>query len=393
MHGRSFAGNTIWYALVALCGFGLLVAWLPNSIAWAVFEACVFGLVIVWAAGWAMGRFSAAWPGAAAPFLGVIAWGLIQLRLGWTAYFFATQTDLIRWACFLAVLFLAYQLSCARGSSGGFRTAAVGYALALAAVSVLQFFAGNGKIFWLYHSEELPGMGPFLNRDHYASFVALILPMAVFDMIQRPGRRWFFALAAAALYASVVAGASRAGFVLVTLEIVLMLALIGFKHRTVPAVALLLFAFVLVVGWQTLYERLRAPDPYNGRREVVSATVNMVRANPWKGYGMGTWTEVYPAFAVKDFGVFVNAAHCDWLQWWSDGGAPVFACMAMLFIYAILLVPKVPWSLGIPVVLLHSLVDFPMQGRFLPAAVFLVLGVAARRSRRTGRQKSERQEG
>jgi O-antigen ligase len=250
-------------------------------------------------------------------------------------------------------------------------------------ISVLQLFAGNGKIYWMFHTEEHADLGPFMNPDHYASFVALVIPMTAFEMVQHPRRRWFFAVATAALYASVVAGASRAGFVLVTLELVVMFVIVGFRHRTVPGVAALLVAFVLVVGWQSLYSRLRAPDPYRGRREVAEATTKMIRANPWKGYGLGTWTEVYPAFAQKDFGVFVNAAHSDWLQWWAEGGVPVLGCLAVVFISAILIAPRLPWAMGVPIVFLHSLVDFPLQGRFLPAMLFLVLGVAARRVRRS----------
>jgi O-antigen ligase len=134
----------------------------------------------------------------------------------------------------------------------------------------------------------------------------------------------------------------------------------------------------LVVGWETLYERLRIPDPYAGRREVASATVRMFKANPWKGSGLGTWTNVYPAYAPKDFGVFINAAHNDWLQWGAEGGIPMLACLFLLFGASVSLVRRVPWVLGVPIVFFHCLVEFPMQGRFLPAIVFLVLGIATR---------------
>jgi O-antigen ligase len=137
-------------------------------------------------------------------------------------------------------------------------------------------------------------------------------------------------------------------------------------------------AFGFVVGWQTLYERLRIPDPYDGRREVASATVQMFEANPWKGFGLGTWTNVYPAYASKDFGVFINAAHNDWLQSGAEVGIPVLACLFLLFGASIFLVRKAPGALGVPIVFLHSLIDFPMQGRFLPAIVLLVLGIAVR---------------
>jgi hypothetical protein len=52
----------------------------------------------------------------------------------------------------------------------------------------------------------------------------------------------------------------------------------------------------------------------------------------------------------------------------------------VVFAGSIVIVRRVPWALGVPMVFLHSVIDFPMQGRFLPAFVFLILGVAARTS-------------
>jgi len=56
-------------------------------------------------------------------------------------------------------------------------------------------------------------------------------------MRRHPRQRWFFILVMAVLYASVIAGASRAGFVLVTLEVLVLFALLGFPGRMVLAVA------------------------------------------------------------------------------------------------------------------------------------------------------------
>jgi O-antigen ligase len=189
-----------------------------------------------------------------------------------------------------------------------------------------------------------------------------------------------FTIESAALYASVIASASRAGFVLVTVELVLLFFVVEFSGRIVVAAVGLILVFGTVVGWGNLYDRLNLPDPYAGRREVAAATVKMLEASPAHGYGLGTWTAVYPSFAQKDFGVFVNAAHNDWLQWGSDGGVPMLACMLALTAGGLMIVRKSPWALGVPIVFLHGLIDFPMQGRFLPAVVFLVFGIAARAS-------------
>jgi O-antigen ligase len=140
----------------------------------------------------------------------------------------------------------------------------------------------------------------------------------------------------------------------------------------------LILIFGTVVGWDYLYGRFQQHDPYAGRREVAAATLTMVKASPAHGFGLGTWTAVYPAFASKDFGVFINAAHNDWLQWGSDGGVPMLACILALFAASLAMVRRAPWALGVPIVFVHCLIDFPMQGRFLPAVVFLVFGIAAR---------------
>jgi O-antigen ligase len=206
----------------------------------------------------------------------------------------------------------------------------------------------------------------------------LALPAATVEMLRHPRQRWFFVLVMAVLYASVIASASRTGFVLVTLEVLVLFALLGFPGRIVLAAAALMVAFGFVVGWGTLYDRLGIPDPYAGRREVSSGTVRMIEVNPWKGFGLGTWTNVYPAYAPTDLGAFINAAHNDWLQWGAEGGIPMLACMLLLFGASVLLVRRAPWVLGVPIVFIHSLIDFPLQGRFLPAIVFLVLGIAAR---------------
>jgi O-antigen ligase len=364
--------------LLALCGAGLLVAWITDPFVWHVFEGLIFVLLSLWTVAFALGKVDAVWSWTFAPFLGIVAWGGVQLWRGWTVYPFATSTDILRWLTYSAIVFLAVQCFPANEGRGGFRKVFTIYALILAIVSVFQYFLGNGKIYWLFTTAEPAGLGPFLNRDHYAAFIALALPVAIVEMLRRPRQGWFYALASAVLYASAVAGASRAGFILLTLEIVILVLLLSLPARAVLGLAALIVVLGFVVGWDTLYYRFQAEDPYAVRREAATATVQMVKSSPWKGHGLGTWTYVYPAFAVKDFGLYANAAHNDWLQWASDGGVPVLLCCVALFLGAASIVQRAPWALGVPIVFLHGLIDFPMQGRFLPAIVFLVLGIAVR---------------
>jgi hypothetical protein len=368
------------FLLLLLCGAGILVAWVPGSFLWHCFECLVFGLTLVWLVAWSVGKLEARWSWQLVPFLGIILLGCIQLLEAWTVYRFATQEDLLRWAAYLAIFFLASQLF---GNAAAFRGVFLTYALVVAVVSVLQWFAGNGRIFWLFDTQEPARLGPFLNHDHYASFISLALPMSLFESVRRPDRWWVYSVIGAALYASAIAGGSRAGFVLMTAEIFLMFVLIRFPGRIVMAELGLILVFGTIVGWGYLYGRFNIHDPYSGRREVASATVTMIKASPVHGYGLGTWTDVYPAFAEKDFGVFINAAHNDWLQWGADGGIPMVGCMLLLFAGSLAALRRAPWALGVPIVFVHGLIDFPMQGKFLPAVVFLVFGIAVSSANRS----------
>ena len=143
----------------------------------------------------------------------------------------------------------------------------------------------------------------------------------------------------------------------------------------------LLGALVAVVGWETLWNRfVDDKDPYRGRREVALSSIAMIRERPLTGFGAGTWTTVYPAYATFDPSLFVNAAHNEWLQWTADGGMLYGALFVILFGTSLTLCWRVPWAIGIPAVFLHCIVDFPLQGRYPAAVLFLIFGAAVGRA-------------
>ena len=78
----------------------------------------------------------------------------------------------------------------------------------------------------------------------------------------------------------------------------------------------------------------------------------------------------------------MNAAHNDWLQWGADGGLPMLACIFALFVGSLWVLRRAPWAAGVPIAFVHCLIDFPMQGHFMPAVVFLMFGIAARSATR-----------
>jgi O-antigen ligase len=114
---------------------------------------------------------------------------------------------------------------------------------------------------------------------------------------------------------------------------------------------------------------------------MLYSSLDMIRERPLTGFGLDTWPIVYPAYALVDQGVFVNHAHNDWAEWASDGGIPFAAMLFLIFAWAVRYSFRFPWGAGVVAVMLHSLVDFPMQKPCLEAFVFVILGAMAAASK------------
>lgn len=370
-------------SLTLLLCFGVLALWAPERWPLGALQAGVFGLGAAWALRLARRGLRPRWCFPLSALAGVLALGLLELAFNWTVYRFATWDALLTWAMHLTVAWLAVELLSWRELRVRFRSSLLWFGFLLSVASTIFYFATPGKVFGLF-PVEYRAVGPFLNRDHYSTFVELILPLALWEALRDPRKAWSRGLMAGTLLASVVAGASRAGSILVTLEILLMLFL-GWRARLaernlpVRAVAwtgLFGVAFVAVVGWEVLWQRFQEPDPYRGRREMLQSSLAMLRDRPWTGFGMGTWRTVYPAYAIwiLDPSFYANNAHNDWAEWGVEGGLPMLLLLAAVGLWSLRRALEAPWGLGVAAALAHCAVDFPMRRPALAAVVFALVG-------------------
>ena len=133
---------------------------------------------------------------------------------------------------------------------------------------------------------------------------------------------------------------------------------------------------IVVVGWDSIWLRFQDADPYAARREMLLSSALMLSERPAMGFGLGTWATAYPAYALYDDGRFVNQAHNDWAQWAVEGGLPLLAVLALLAGMLARAAWRSLWGLGLVAVLLHCLVDYPMQQRPALAGWFFALSGA-----------------
>jgi O-antigen ligase len=370
--------------LTALFSFGILTLWVPGYWPVTVFQVGMFALAVV-----AVWRSRERLPVPSYPLVALvfaIAAGLLQCIAGETAYLFATQTATVKWATFLAT-FLAG--SCIFGDQQvrrRFCSAILWFTFIIAIVATLQTFSSDGKVFWLFpsgYSEHV--MGPILYRNHYAAFIEAVLPIALYRALRDENEAFLYSVMAAALYASVIASASRAGAALASGEILAVMVLMWIRGRTsVHAIGITLLkifiplaAFTGIAGSGTVWERFCAPDPMGMRTELMKSSLQMIAAHPWFGVGLGAWPTVYPHYAITDIGVYANQAHTDWLQWIAEGGVVFGVLMAGLFVWCLRAAIRTIWGLGVVAVLLHACVDYPFSRPALGSWTILIMAMLA----------------
>jgi O-antigen ligase len=384
-------------ALAALLSFAILTMWIDQRWAWALVQSATFVALSLWAAGQVRSPspvYGSLW---LAPLCAAPAWGLVQLGARRTVYRWETWNAVLNWATWLALFFLALQLFQDSAARRWFRRFAVYFGFGLCVLSTVQMFTSAGKIFWLFSSGYRDFvLGPFVNRNQYAAFLEMLLPIALCQALS--GRRQAFAhcAMAAAMLASVVAAASRAGSLLMCAEIAAVVLLVWWRGlaprralaRGIAAFAAIALLFTVLAGWQALRQRLWTPDPFAGRREFLVSSLAMLRDRPAMGFGLGNWARAYPHYALFDDGAYANQAHDDWLQWAVEGGIPFFAILLALAVMVVPAAVRSVWGIGLLSVWGHCLVEYPLQQRpAIGAWFFVLLGLLAA-SRRRSRDRS-----
>ena len=363
----------IWL-FAAILWFGILTLRVPERWALTAFELALFALA---AALILERRFAIHFHPIAVLLAAPALWGLFEIALGSSIDRQRTLEAALHWIANCAAFSLALALTLQRTRRRRFLTAQLVFALLVCVGAVIGQFT-------------VSALGPFVYRNQFAAYVEAVLGLAIAAAIWDRRRPALWALVAAALFASVVAAGSRAGVILCLLELAA-LPLAAFARGWIPGralarVALLSVlaaaALVAIAGWETIWQRFQEPNPYALRADLVRSSLAMARERPLLGFGLGTWSSAYPAYARFDDGSFVNQAHNDWVQWADEGGLPVL--LAMVAVAALLARPAARslWGLGLMAVFLHAFVDYPFQQRPALAVFFFAMaGALAAESR------------
>jgi O-antigen ligase len=287
----------------------------------------------------------------------------------------------------------------------------------LAIFGLTQSFTSPTKVYWIRELNQSTAFGPFINRHHFAGYMELTiaLPLGLlFAGAVDKEKRILYGFVAALMGVALVMTASRGGIISLVAEVIFfaITTAIFRKHseerhrrksrlksvavRAGLAVALLvtLFIGVLALGGEMSINRLivdsvNTNDPTTGRAHFWSVTLQIIKAHPMLGTGLGAFGVIYTRFDSRN-GLFrLEQAHNDYLQVLSDAGiigaAIALAFVALLFYKAFVRArSRDDFRRGVALaslggcfaVLVHSFFDFTLHTTS-NALLFLVLAALA----------------
>jgi len=334
------------------------------------------------------------------PLLGLLALGLVQLIIRITPYPFLTRVELLKLIAYIVVFFLCTQAFRERQDLTSLTWLLMFLCFGVSLFGIVQRFTSEGTIYW-FQKLTLGGdpFGPFVNRNHFAGFAELTVPVGLALMIFRGLRRDLFPLASVLTIVPVgalILSGSRGGIVGFGFELVV-LGLMARSRKRGPeparlaALALVGFAAIALIGWlgaSKVIERFSTLHPgditLSRRATMVRGAARVFISHPIAGCGLGSLVAVYPRFETFYDGLVVDHVHNDYMELLAEmglvgglfGGAflwILFRDARKGFIAEQGHFSRAVHAAGITAVcglLLHSLVDFNLH---IPSNVLLFL--------------------
>ncbi|MEL6387517.1 MAG: O-antigen ligase family protein [Pseudomonadota bacterium] len=285
-----------------------------------------------------------------------------------------------------------------------------GVGCASAALGLLQMLSGTGSPLYLHGAETGLPLGFFSNPNHQASLLLMTLPIMLGLLLDRrrdvqtaDGQMGLLILAVGGvlmLTAGVVAAGSIAGFGLLAGIIPLCLVMtLPTRKGGGAVISLSVLGAGLVVGLAVLLVGSTLPDSVwasddgaLGRPAIWNQSLEIAWEHFPFGIGFGAFEYVYPLYETDGAisGRYMNAAHNDYLQVFVElgaGGALLMVCGVGLWAFLSVQawrserntegLMRRAMSIATMVVLMHSLVDYPLHAPLYAVMAAACLGVLA----------------
>jgi O-antigen ligase len=245
-------------------------------------------------------------------------------------YAYKTQVEFLRLlACSLCFTLFATGIKDARDLDRVLRTLAY-FGFGLAVFSLLQTAAWNGKLYWFREITGSSPFGPFVNRNHYAGLIGLLVPLSLGLAFTRKSRerQLLFGFMGLIMSVSLFLSLSRGGIIsffagLALFTLLLLWNKLGVKRRWWPLAAFIfiLFSYLLYLGIDPVIDRFYKTDISKEARFAVWAeTLSAFKDFYLTGCGLGTFVYVFPLYSPEAVTLIYDHAHNDYLEFILEAG-------------------------------------------------------------------------
>ena len=228
----------------------------------------------------------------------------------------------------------------------------------LAILGLSQSITSPTKVYWFRELNQSTAFGPFINRHHFAGYMELTiaLPLGLlFAGAVDKEKRIIYLFIAGLMGVALVMTASRGGIVSLVAEIFFLMIVTAIwrkpserrrkrKHRfrqvlsrvgMTGALLVGLFLGVVLLGGEFSINRfidsVNTDDPTTGRSHFWAVTLDIIKAHPYVGTGLGAYGVIYTRYDTRNGLYRLEQAHNDYLQVLSDGGI-IGAALALSFV-------------------------------------------------------------
>ncbi len=320
----------------------------------------------------------------------------------------ATMLEWFRFTAYLSFYIVTVQLLAGKELLGKTVKVVITFSSGLAVLGIIQYLFYNGKIYWIRNlTQGGHPFGPFVNKNHYAGFMEMVLPiMLSFFVYFKPQVRYrslrerilkiltskdtdrhilmgFFSILVAA---SVFLSLSRGGVISLCFSMIFFSLMVAWKKGRnkngifIIGFFLTLFLVVTWLGWGPIVQRFENIRDVRGNIVEVKPTLwndslRLIRDFPLTGTGFGTFVSSYQKYRTFPGELTADHAENDYIELLAEGGiisfllSGWFLCSVLYRSYKTFLQRRDSCSIylsigsaaGLLAILIHSAVDFNLH--------------------------------
>ncbi|HEV2348440.1 MAG TPA: O-antigen ligase family protein [Terriglobia bacterium] len=328
-----------------------------------------------------------------------LLWAIIQFAGHFTMDYIGTREAVVKLATDGILFFLAGQFWAMSSEKkwGALGLAITIYAFVIAFLAIVQFFSGPIYNYWNYWSVNSMwgAFGPYVNRDHYAGLMEMLIPLSATYVLSRPEghpQRNLLGFLVLLPIASLLLTGSRGGFISLLVEIIILgtvlfrVSLVSGRRSLLAIGALGITAAAILFFWidpgqiskrlERVFDLKGSSDASYGHREATALdTLLIFRDHPFLGTGVGTFATAFPPYQTVPGDATWDHAHNDYAEGLAEtgmiGGVLILGALIIFLSRAFRTLYAGPrnvagWmqlgaTIGALGIVIHSFVDFNLR--------------------------------